>query len=161
MNLSNYDILNLMKSSPYFLGVYSRDQLPPLMITGGGATTTTTSLPVTLIINTDTSNHDGIHWVAIYISTCREGEYFDSFAQYPPNQIALWLNRYTKNHWKCILKPSHQYSIQHPFTNVCGAYAVYYARERPLVASSDDLFHFIDPVRKLNNDQAVLSYINK
>ena len=155
MNLSNYDILNFMKSSPYFLGVYSRDQLPPFVLL------TPPQLPLTLIINTDTSNLDGIHWVAIYISTCREGEYFDSFAQYPPNQIALWLNRYTKNHWKCIFKPLHQFSIQHPFTNVCGAYAVYYARERPLVASSDDLFHFIDPVRKLNNDQAVLSYISK
>ena len=151
MNLSNYDILNLMKSSPYFIGVYSRDQLPP-------PPQQQCQLPVTLIVNTDTSNLDGVHWVTIFINKCRRGEYFDSFAQYPPNQIAIWLNRYTIN-WNCILQPSHQQAIQHPFTNVCGSYAVYFARQRPLVNSVNDILHCFDPSHRLKNDQVILSYI--
>ena len=55
-----------------FVGTYPRDMLPKTLHQSTAA----------LVINTDTSDKPGQHWVAIYISN-GHGEYFDSFGLLP------------------------------------------------------------------------------
>ena len=52
-----------------FLGCFAADQIPK----------TITKFPASLIINLDTKNRPGTHWVAAYIENSSKVYYFDSF----------------------------------------------------------------------------------
>ena len=121
--LNNKELLQWMKrrahrySKSLFLNVYARDNLPDSI----------PSYPCTLIINTDASNLPGKHWVAVYVSRYKVAEYFDSFDQSPPQDIALWMNKFSWN-WKKVTS----YPLQNPVSLLCGAYVLYFVNERPM-----------------------------
>jgi len=70
--MNTLEINNSLKKFKTFLGAFPKDKLPK------------TRKPCGLIINTDSSNNPGEHWVAIYTdNNC--SEYFDSFGL-PPLQ---------------------------------------------------------------------------
>ena len=62
--------------SPVFLGVYPINRLPPIR---NGA----------FVVNTATSDHPGLHWVAVWV---RDDviEYFDSYALQPSAKLYRW-----------------------------------------------------------------------
>lgn len=112
-----------------FLGVYSIDTLPK---TSGPFKDTS------LIINTDTSNLPGTHWVAI-LTRDNEAYYFDPFGYPPPLKIASWLNKYFSN-WS-----HNQRQIQSITSNYCGYFCLYflYAAQRHYFRNID-MFKIID-----------------
>lgn len=122
--LSNIQLRNKMRSCSnhyskrLFLGVFSRDSLPKKV----------DYYPCTLIINTDTKNLPGKHWVAIYISSFKEGEYFDSFGCEPSQDVALWMNKFTIK-WKKL----NSTRLQNPLSTTCGKFVLLFVNERPLV----------------------------
>lgn len=61
-----------MRKVPFFLGVFSRDNLP-----------IPTSYPFSLITNTDLQTESGTHWIAFYVDQHGRGMYFDSYANKP------------------------------------------------------------------------------
>ena len=86
--LTSDKILSLVskdkKLSNSFIGVYPIDKLPHLKPPVG---TGRRRKPITLIVNTDTENLDGQHWLAVFIDHENNvGEVFDSFAQIPPSR---------------------------------------------------------------------------
>ena len=107
-------------SKRLFIGVFARDSLPKGI----------NSYPCSLIINTDTKNLPGKHWVSIYISGYKEGEYFDSFGHEPSQDIAIWLNKFTVK-WKKV----NTSVLQNPLSVTCGHFVLFYINERPLVNS--------------------------
>ena len=148
-NLTTPMLMKAMKkhghamSRSVFLNVYSRRNLPSQI----------KSYPTSFIINTDTRNLPGRHWVAIYINKQKSGEYFDSFGRPPSRDINSWLNRYCLR-WRCVLTNK---ILQNPFSLLCGAYTLFYVNERPLVNKVSTLLrHFTtDPYQ---NDVLVLKY---
>lgn len=80
--LSNYDILEHSNDIPFFRGVYMRDELPrkPRKTECG-------------IINLDSSNNKGTHWVA-YAKVDNYCQYFNSYGNLKP---PLELVKYLKN----------------------------------------------------------------
>ena len=73
------------------------------------------------VINSDTSDKKGEHWVAVYFDKNRRGEYFDSYGL-PPAILGLeaYMDRFSMN-WIYNRK-----TIQSLFSNVCGHYCVYF-----------------------------------
>ena len=111
-------------SKRLFIGVFPRDCLPKRI----------PHYPCSLIINTDTKNLPGKHWVSIFISSYKVGEYFDSFGHEPPQDIARWLNKFTLN-WNRV----NYIFIQNPFSTTCGQFVLYFVNERPLVQSKSHI----------------------
>ena len=56
----------------------------------------TISCPSSFVINLDPSYKPGSHWVAVYFDRNGVGEYFDSFARYPPHEIDHFLCSHAK-----------------------------------------------------------------
>lgn len=94
-----------------FLGVFASDTLPKTV----GPLFNYSSL----IVNTDTSNLPGTHWVGI-ISREDEAYYFDPFGYAPPLNIAKWLNKHYSN-W------THNERQVQPITSkACGYFCLHF-----------------------------------
>jgi hypothetical protein len=90
--LDNYDLMELMRSEPHFIGVYPLDRLPQHV--------PPKAVPLKLIVNLDPINLEGSHWVALYRRmNDGQGYYFDTYARPPPNEIKCWLESKC-NTWK-------------------------------------------------------------
>ena len=115
-------LVNFVKNHPhlhkYFLGVYSRDYLPILAISQNAA-------PLGFIVNTDTGNLPGTHWIACVLLPSGQGEVFDSFAQIPPSSLQLWMNKHCPRGWFYNTT-----CIQGPLTTLCGGYCLFYLYHR-------------------------------
>ena len=72
--MGNYQILKLAKNIPYFRGVYMRNELR------------TPRRNESLIINLDSNNGPGTHWVAVKKRGNRV-MYFDPFGIQPPKEV--------------------------------------------------------------------------
>ena len=97
-----------------FQGVYTMDKLPQAV----------TRYPCLIIVNTQSHNTPGEHWIAVFIGKHRRGEIFDSLALPPTNSLIRWLNRYTCSFRKSYLQ------YQHPLSSRCGAYVLFYVLNR-------------------------------
>jgi hypothetical protein len=99
--------------SPYFIGVFAVNKLPKKVREMSCCG---------FIINTDTSNLPGTHWIAVYYdSVCRRGEVFDPFGTLPPTRLQLWMNNHCINGWMY-----NKTSVQGVFSFLCGHYCLYY-----------------------------------
>ena len=98
-----------------FLGVFPIDLLPSEVKT----------YPILLIVNSQTKNLGGEHWIALFISSYGRGELFDSSAQPVDLRINRWLNRFSTKRWT-----RNHYIYQSPFSPICGAYVLYYVLNR-------------------------------
>ena len=97
-----------------FYGVYAEDQLPEV-----------DNRPLAIIVNTDPAHLDGTHWVAIYLTKGRPGEFFDSFGNPPDKPVEEYLNRHSPQGWVYNTRP-----VQGLFSTLCGAYCVQYLEGR-------------------------------
>ena len=98
-----------------FIGVFSRDNIPQNL-----------KGPVGLIVNTDTSDLPGAHWIAIYIDENQIGEYFDSYGL-PPlyAEFEDFLTRECTNGWMY-----NRITLQCTICVTCGEYCVAYLLNR-------------------------------
>jgi hypothetical protein len=79
--------------------------------------------PYALIVNTDNSRGQGIHWTAFFVTSPNSVEYFDSFGQPPQGKIKEFYESF--NHRKRSIE-----YLQSPFSNSCGPYALYFVLRR-------------------------------
>lgn len=90
-----------------FKGVYALDQLVNVRPTGP------------IIVNTDTSNLPGTHWIAVAFRN--DTAYcFDPLGYPPPLKVITWLNT-NFNRWKCNLR-----QIQSNLSTQCGYYCLHF-----------------------------------
>ena len=91
----------------HFIGVFSADTLPSYAQTGY------------YIVNLDTSNKPGSHWVALKISKSKcKNEYFDSYGLPPPTL-----------HFKKFMRYNYTFNskrLQHSLSTTCGQWCIYY-----------------------------------
>ena len=114
-SLTNFDLYTHVKEIkiPYFRGVYMRDTLPKKTLTNECG-----------IMNFNTSNQTGSHWVCWY----KKGStrvYFDSFGCICPIELQKYLKTPLefKNSTPCIQRNSEQ--VQEPNTQICGQLCLY------------------------------------
>ena len=151
--LPNTQLNQALSTNPYFIGVYPRDRLPKTL-----DLCRRQRPPLTLIVNTDTCNLSGRHWVAAYIDQSGHAEYFDSLAQPIPYHISLWLTRFAAQ-WTYVLHPFIDPPIQNMSSQTCGAFTFYFVHRRPLLNSCRAV---LSPFRSSHsNDQFVITYLNK
>ena len=102
------------KTLKAFGGIYAIDDLPQFI----------PHYPFMAVINTQSHNLPGEHWIAVYINENRRGEIFDSLVT--PTSIFLirWLNRHTRS-WR---KNIHRF--QNPFSSTCGSFVLFYVLQR-------------------------------
>ena len=117
-------------------GVYARDEIPNEINT----------FPTGYIVNTDSSNKPGRHWLAFYLKSRDDVELFDSYG-HPPEYFSLTANTFNKKR------------IQSSTSNVCGQYCLYYLLHRcrgvsmaSIVNQFGDNYH--------ENDNYVYDYIS-
>ncbi len=102
------------------LGVFAVDRLPVVRASE-------MKYPFSLIVNTDMWGNKGKHWIAIYIASPQEGEFFDSLGNGPSHYSGVFLDfmkRYCgKLKWNDRQLQSHE-------TDVCGQYCLFYLSMR-------------------------------
>ena len=131
-----------------FRGIYSSNEL----MSSPRALGWPVQPPHALIINTDSNNLPGKHWIAIYLTRSGQGEVMDSYGLLPPTSVQRWLNEHTQ-HW--INNP---YLIQPPESDSCGQFCAYYLIRR---SQSDSMYSVLaDFTTDFNrNERLVLSYV--
>jgi len=109
--LSTHNINDFMqhhiRKCTLFRGVYAADELKKIKV-----------VPGIYIINCDTSNLPGSHWICIYFSPLMQGYYFDSYG-IPPYipQHKYFLIKNSKHCWKY-----NKVELQSLDSSVCGHY---------------------------------------
>ena len=91
VRMNTLQILNVLQSDPFtksvFTSVVPSDRLPDTVL----------EKPRGFIVNVDTSDGPGSHWVAIYLTADGKGEFMDSYGQ----NLATTA-RTLKHFWKII-----------------------------------------------------------
>ena len=131
-----------------FRGIYSSNEL----MSSPRAMGWPNEPPHALIINKDSDNLPGQHWIAVYIALNRHGEVLDSYGLLPPTPVQRWLNEHTR-HWIY-----NNYLIQPPESDSCGQFCADYLIRRSYTDSmAAVLANFTADLYK--NERSVLSRI--
>lgn len=125
-----------------FLGVFAMDTLPKRI----------TKLPILLIVNTHMVNLPGEHWMAIYISSTRFGEVFDSLSSPVNIHLQRWLNTFTRRWMKSNTM------IQNPLSSTCGAFVLFYVLTRLKSKSLKSCLKFFSR-NWYKNDHLILNFV--
>ena len=86
--LSTLQINKVMKDDDSYLGTFAINKIP----------TPPPHKNVSFIVNLQSDNLPGNHWVAVRRLANGRGEYFDSFGRMPPMEIQHWLVKHS-NDW--------------------------------------------------------------
>ena len=106
--MNTIEINNFLLNFKNFKGTYPRDLLPKSLEKNCG-----------IVINTDTSQEPGEHWVAIYMHNTN-AEYFDSFGLPPLHkEIINFLDKISPNGWSY-----NTICFQSLHSQTCGNYCV-------------------------------------
>ena len=101
----------------FFRGVYAIDEMNLIK---------TVSYLSSFVINLDPSYKPGSHWVAVYFDKNGVGEFFDSFAGYPPHKIVHFLRSHAKG-WQY-----NRMQVQEFYITMCGQFVVFYIYQKSL-----------------------------
>lgn len=97
-----------------FHGVFAIDKLPFAV----------PHYPFFMIVNTQSHNLPGEHWIAVFIDANKRGEVFDSFALPLTQSLIRWMNGFTRSFTKNHL------TYQHELSSTCGAFVLFYVLHR-------------------------------
>ncbi|RWS21522.1 hypothetical protein B4U80_06898, partial [Leptotrombidium deliense] len=127
---------------PEFVGTFPRDNIP-----------TTTRRPASFIVNTDSSNEPGEHWVAIYLTKNNKAEYFDSFGLPPLHRdLTEFIHEHAKNGVKY-----NNICIQHPLSTTCGKFCLKYVQWRSMGYTMNDFLSNFSRNNLRKNDKLLFS----
>ena len=133
-NLSNDEIDWALSKVPHawnmYAGAYAHDQLPHVNLT---------HVPAFLVINTDSHNLPGRHWISIYIDANRRCEVFDPLASPPSNHVVRFMNRWSRQ-WV-----TNNNMYQHPLSSACGVFVLYHLVNRHCYPSLSALLQTLSP----------------
>jgi hypothetical protein len=124
-----------------FGGVFAADRIPP-----------PGRIPISYVVNTDTADKPGEHWVGLFIKSRHHIYYFDSYAK-PPNE---YLSRYLSQFSKVT---SNQKTFQAEESTVCGYYILYFIYMASLGYTIPQIETHLSGYR--NPDRFVVQFNNK
>lgn len=122
-----------------FIGVYAADQIPKII----------DCYPVSLIANIDPISLPGQHWVAFYLRSQNDFEFFDSFA--------LPISIYTHLSHSLTGACTHYctYPIQSMRSTLCGQYCIYFLLNRARGQSFSNILASFCPTNSYINDSLI------
>lgn len=134
-----------------FLGVYARDTLPKRL---------THAYPYGLISNTsrDADRDGGTHWVAIWINSASEAEFFDSFGKTSLTygvEFDTFIKRaapQSEGRYKENLT-----QVQHPSSDYCGLFCLFYVYHKVRGLTMARIVFMFSYPRNLKSNDALLS----
>ena len=111
------------------------------------------SFPLCLVSNTDVSTGDGEHWVALYVNSLHECEFFDSYGCQPSvYRVVLPFTDYNL---------ANSRTLQSQLSSVCGHYCLFYLAYRSRGVASQRIFHCFSPRSLRYNDTSVERSVHK
>lgn len=126
MIMLNIQIEDKLKNIENFLGVFACDNLPRPH-----------EIPYSLIANTDKEEDPGEHWIAIYVNSDGQADYFDSYGLPPLKKEFLeFLDEYTKGF------SYNKITLQCTSCVTCGEYASAYIYLRSSGYSHDEYMRY-------------------
>ncbi len=111
--------------------------------------------PCRFVANTDPSGKPGTHWVAFYIPSEGEGEFFDSYGQPPSfyrDSFADFLNKHSYE-WKF-----NTHKLQSVWSDVCKQYCIFYLSHRARGFSMNKIAQLFNDNTMLN-DTSVSQFV--
>ncbi|HWY33610.1 MAG TPA: hypothetical protein VNX68_03120 [Nitrosopumilaceae archaeon] len=126
-----------------FVGVFPADAIPEKQYPGA------------YIVNTDSSNEPGQHWVAFYCTEKNQLEAFDSFGQ-DPGVYSEHIKEWMGNDYLILSKNI----LQSEDSTLCGNYCMYFILLRCHGFSYEDVISIFCSDRNLS-DKYVCKFINK
>jgi hypothetical protein len=156
--MNGIEILSIVQKldrNKIFRGVFPSDKLPKRKLK---------KLPAAFVVNLDSSEKKGSHWIGIFVDQKRKGYYFDSYGCNPNVEGIINFLRY-----QCKKIEIFQHQLQSTNTKVCGSYVIFFLLTMMIDKSTDfakyfsrntfinDLF-----IRKIMNKikQRILYYLN-
>ena len=146
--ISSAFINHSLKCSPNFIGCYAEDELEQLSIT---------SFPCFLIVNIDSIDMKGSHWIAIGLFT-EKIEIFDSLGfnifnwSRIPSILLNFLHNFSVSR-EVIISPT----IQSNDSLLCGFYCIYYVIRR-MFNTFNELSSCFDPKNRKQNDNILCKF---
>ena len=132
----------------FFRGVFPKDKLP---------INVNHSQPGAFVINTDSSDGAGKHWVCLYLNGKGKAEYMDSFgfspSVYPDIQRFVYDNSYSCKHNPRIL--------QGITSSACGLYVIYFVLMKSRGRSFSKLLSIFNPFEFRLNDKKVARAVTR
>ena len=150
--MNTFPLAQVLMKDPFtkgsFSGVYACDELTSIEVN---------EYPKLFVVNTDSMELPGAHWIAIYFNEQMKGEFFDSYGKHPIHynkHFLDFMNRIAVE-WK-----HNKIQLQSAFSTVCGRYCIYflYHRCRKRTMSST-VNSFVND--KLRNDQLVYDFVRR
>lgn len=110
-----------------------------------------TKFPTCCIVNTDISSKPGQHWVAYYLNSPSDYEFFDSFGLTPAH-YQFKLN---------FPEKLNSTSFQSDFSNTCGQFCLYYLHQKSLGFSLNDIITSFSKLNLRWNDKLVRKFLSR
>jgi hypothetical protein len=127
-------------TSPSFRGVFAADTIQTL-----------DPLPGSCVVNTDSSNEPGRHWIAVFQTSADIVEIFDSFGK----DLSFYGIDFFKS--QKVIRQTEQ--LQSASSTVCGQYCLFFLLRRAGCEKYTDIIHLFTQ-SKVSNDAMVCQYIN-
>lgn len=129
----------------YCTGVYASNTIPKEFNT----------LPSCFIMNTDSSDLPGTHWVAVYLSLYGPHEFFDSYGR-TQSVVAPIFRKPIVGHWL-----ENPFELQGPLSTTCGQYCLYYLSERCAGRTLTEIVSdFSNAQDQIENDEWINDHVN-
>jgi len=127
-----------------YLGCFAADQIPEIRDTG---------YPCSMVVNTDPSSSFGSHWIAIYVPSAEQVEYYDSLGVWPADSphIRAFLAQFPK----CKYNREQWQSNR---SSACGRHAIYFLHRRCAGRTFDQVMHHFKKCKQ-NADRIVCAYV--
>ena len=142
--MNTLQILNVLKCDSFtksvFTDVLPSDRLPNQI----------QKRPRGFILNVDTSNAPGTHWISIYITADGKGEFFYSYGEPPEFYSRNFSSKFTWN----------EKASQSQWSRVCGQYCLFYALHRSRNIPMSTIVNMFTQYKDWN-DSLVRDFIRK
>ena len=150
--MNTFQLAQVLTKDPFtkgrFAGVYACDQLSSIEIN---------TYPRSFVVNNDSMELPGSHWIAIYFNEQMKEEFFDSYGKHPIQYNKYFLDFMNRN---AVKWEHNKIQLQSAFSSVCGQYCIYFlhhrGRKRPM---SSIVNSFVND--KLCNDQLVYDFVRR
>ena len=129
--------------SKFYGGVLAKDMLPRIP-----------KKPGFYIVNTDTSEKPGSHWIVVFVIDNEISEYFDPLGKSPDGYFISYLTQQSG---------SYRYNVkrcQNYVSNICGQYCLFFCYFRARAYSMEDILKMFQENDLVYNDQLVYFFYN-
>lgn len=145
--MDGWTIVNVLRKDPrakyFFRGVYPSDKLV--------FATVDTRQPSAFVVNFDSSEEPGSHWVVCWFSA-KHGiaEYFDSYGLPPPKPIDTFLRKHSQ-----FYRYNHR-TLQSLLSKTCGYYCIYYVMKKARGQTLSRVLMPFHPYNYAQNDRQIV-----